>query len=161
MSNSSLAAFSDQLADAVAQVAPSVVQVFGHKRPASGVVFGDDLIVTTSRALGRDDKVKVRAGDGRVLEAEIGGWDPATRLVLLRTKDLATPPATPSGAALRVGNLALGVARSWSNAVTATSGIIAVIGGPLPTGPGQSIDRVIRTNAPMHSGFAGGALVDA
>ncbi|MEO8069776.1 MAG: PDZ domain-containing protein, partial [Acidobacteriota bacterium] len=76
------------------------------------------------------------------------------------TKDLATTPATPSDAVLRVGNLALGVARSWSNAVTATSGIIAVIGGPLPTGPGQSIDRVIRTNAPMHSGFAGGALVD-
>jgi S1-C subfamily serine protease len=52
------------------------------------------------------------------------------------------------------------VERSWSNAVTATQGIISVIGGPLPTGHGRSIDRVIRTTAEMHGGFAGGALID-
>ena len=38
--------------------------------------------------------------------------------------------------------------------------MVSVIGGPLPTGPGRAIDRVIRTTAPMHQGFAGGALVD-
>ena len=52
------------------------------------------------------------------------------------------------------------LARSWSNAVTATLGNIAVIGGPLPTGRGLAIDEVIRTTAPMHGGFAGGLLVD-
>jgi len=35
-----------------------------------------------------------------------------------------------------------------------------VIGGPLPTGRGRAIDQVIRTTAPMHEGFAGGAFVD-
>jgi S1-C subfamily serine protease len=60
----------------------------------------------------------------------------------------------------RVGHLALAVARSWSNAVTASAGIVAVIGGPLPTGRRRSIDQVIRTTAPMHDGFAGGAFVD-
>src|SRR4029077_20860715 len=52
------------------------------------------------------------------------------------------------------------VARSWSNAVTASAGIVSVIGGPLPTGHGRAIDQVIRTTAPMHEGFAGGAFVD-
>ena len=37
---------------------------------------------------------------------------------------------------------------------------MSVIGGPLPTGRGRAIDEVIRTTAPMHDGFAGGAFVD-
>jgi S1-C subfamily serine protease len=35
-----------------------------------------------------------------------------------------------------------------------------VIGGPLPTGRRRAIDEVIRTTAPMHDGFAGGAFLD-
>ena len=58
-------------------------------------------------------------------------------------------------------NLALAVARSWSNALTASAGIVSVIGGPLPTGRRRAIDQVIRTTAPMHDGFAGGAFLDA
>src|SRR6185295_450732 len=49
---------------------------------------------------------------------------------------------------------------SWSNAVTASAGIVSVIGGPLPTGRRRAIDQVIRTSAPMHDGFAGGAFLD-
>jgi len=60
----------------------------------------------------------------------------------------------------RVGHLALAVARSWSNVVTASAGIVSVIGGPLPTGRRRAIDQVIRTTAPMHDGFAGGAFLD-
>jgi S1-C subfamily serine protease len=59
-----------------------------------------------------------------------------------------------------VGHLAVAVGRSWSNAVTASTGIVSVIGGPLPTGRGRKIDEIIRTNAPMHRGFAGGAFAD-
>jgi S1-C subfamily serine protease len=38
---------------------------------------------------------------------------------------------------------------------------VSVIGGPLPTGFRRAIDEVIRTTAPMHDGFGGGAFVDA
>ncbi len=160
MTETSLVAFSEGLADAVARAATSVVQVQARRRPASGVVFGPNLVLTTTRALGRDEQLIVRTGDGRVLPAELGGWDPATSLVLLRVADLDTAAATVSDRPVRVGQIALAVARSWSNAVTATSGLVSVIGGPLPTGHGRTIDRVIRTTAPMHSGFAGGAFVD-
>jgi S1-C subfamily serine protease len=44
--------------------------------------------------------------------------------------------------------------------VTASAGIVSVIGGPLPTGRHRSIERVLRTSAPMHDGFAGGAFAD-
>lgn len=161
MAELSLSAFSDHLADVIAAAAPSVVQVYGRRRPASGVVYGADLVLTSARALGQEDGVKVRPADGRMLDAELGGWDPATNLVVLRVPGLAGTVATPVERETRVGHLAIAIGRSWSNALTATTGIVSVIGGPLPTGRGRSIDRVIRTTAPMHSGFAGGAVVDA
>src|SRR5262249_35042131 len=101
----------------------------------------------------------VRAHDGRLLDAELRGWDPATGLALLRAPGLGITPAQPGAEPARVGNLAIAVARSWSNAVTASVGIVSVIGGPLRTGRGRSIDQVIRTTAPMHKGFAGGAFI--
>jgi S1-C subfamily serine protease len=151
---------SNQIADAVDAIVPSVVQVHGRRRPASGVVYGPGLVVTTTRALGQEDGLQVRGHDGSVFAAELAGWDPATGLVLLRADGLTAPAPRPTSNAVRVGHIVLAIARSWSNAPTATSGIVSVIGGPLPTGPGRAIERVIRTTAAMHGGFAGGALVD-
>src|SRR5262245_50760541 len=161
MSQTPLLAFSEQLADIVAAAAPSLVQVQAHRRPATGVVYADGQVLTTSRALGREDGIAVRTPDGRALEAELGGWDPSTSLVLLRVANLHAPPIAVSTTASRVGQIVVPVARSWSNALTASAGIVSVIGGPLPTGRGRAIDRVIRTDAVMHGGFAGGAVLDA
>jgi len=152
--------FSNQMADAVAAVAPSVVQVQGRRRPVSGLVYGDGVVVTTAHALGRENGLHVRAHDGQTFEAELAGWDPTTNLAVLRVAELHATPTTPSAAAPRVGHLALAIARSWSNAVTASAGIVSVIGGPLPTGRRRAIAQVIRTTAPMHDGFAGGAFID-
>jgi S1-C subfamily serine protease len=152
---------STQMADAVDAVAASVVQVQGHRRPASGLVYGDGLVLTTMRAIGGDDGLHVRRHDGTVLDAELAGWDTTTTLAVLRVANLGLPVLSPSSGTPRVGNLAMGVARSWSNSVTASAGIIAVIGGPLRTGRRRAIDQVIRTTAPMHDGFSGGAFIDS
>ncbi len=160
MSNELLSSFSDQLADAVAAAASSVVQVQGRGRPASGLVYADNVVLTTVRALGREDGLHVRRQDGETLDAELAGWDPTTSLAVLRVPGLGAPAIVPARAPARVGHLALAVARSWSNAVTASAGIVSVIGGPLPTGRRRAIDEVIRTTAPMHDGFAGGAFLN-
>jgi serine protease DegQ len=160
MTTDLLTSFSNSLADAVAAAAPSVVQVQGARRPASGLVYADDVVVTTVRALGRGDDLHIRRDDGTTLDAELAGWDPTTSLAVLRVKGLGAHPIAPATGAPRVGHLALAVARSWSNVVTASAGIVAVIGGPLRTGRRRAIDQVIRTTAPMHDGFAGGAFLD-
>ena len=160
MATDLLSSFSNALADAVSAASPSVVQVQGRRRPASGLVYADNVVLTTVRALGREDGLHVRRHDGRTLDAELAGWDPTTSLAVLRVAGLDTPPLAPAAVAPRVGHLALAVARSWSNAVTASAGIVSVIGGPLPTGRRRAIDQVIRTTAPMHDGFAGGAFLD-
>jgi S1-C subfamily serine protease len=152
---------STHMADAVDAVAAAVVQVQGRRRPASGLVYGDGVVLTTMRAIGGDDGLRVRRHDGTVLGAELAGWDPTTSLAVLRVADLGLSPVSLSTATPRVGNLALAVARSWSNSLTASAGIVSVIGGPLRTGRRHAIDQVIRTTAPMHDGFSGGAFIDA
>src|SRR5437867_1523584 len=149
-----LQALSMQLADVVASIAPAVVQV----QRVSGVVYTKDYVITNARALGREDGLRVRTHDGRSLDGELHGWDPATGLALVRAEGIDVAPAKAASEPARVGNLAIAVGRSWSNAVTASVGIVSVIGGPLRTGRGRSIDEVIRTTAPMHEGFAGGAF---
>ena len=94
------------------------------------------------------------------MEAQLAGWDPTTSLALLRVSGLGGAPITPATTQPRVGHLALAVGRLWSNALSASAGIVSVIGGPLRTGRRREIDQVLRTTAPMHGGFAGGALVD-
>lgn len=161
MAMSTLFDFSEAMGNIVAAIAPSVVQVQGRRRPASGLAFGGAAVVTMAGVLGREDGIRIRTHDGRTLDAEFAGWDPATALAVLRAPNLGVAPAERAETPPRVGHLALALARSWSNAITASAGIVAVIGGPLRTGRHRVIEEVIRTTAPVHDGFAGGPLVDA
>lgn len=162
MTTFTLSGISDELAALTSASAASVVQVIGARRPASGVVHGADTIVTTARAIGREDGLRVRLPDDTIAEADLAGWDPATGLAVLRARrplGLQPPAVAPREA--RTGELVLALARSWSNALTASTGIVAVVGGPLSTGRRRQIARVLRLTAPMHEGFAGGAVIDA
>jgi S1-C subfamily serine protease len=152
--------FSNALADIVVATSPSVVQVRAGGRAASGVVYQANLILTTGRVVGRDEHPEVRTSDGRVVPSEIAGWDPASRLVLLKAPDVDAPALT-SGPLPRVGSVALAIGRSLSNNVTASAGIVSIIGGPLRTGHRRQLEQVIRISAPLHDGFAGGAVIGA
>ncbi|MBM3772461.1 MAG: serine protease [Acidimicrobiia bacterium] len=154
-----LTEFSNALADVAAAAAPSVVQVQGRRRPATGLVYAPDVVLTTLRAAGGEEGIRVRREDGQTADAELAGWDPATSLAVLKVAGLDVRPIHPSTAPVRVGHLALALARSWTNSLTVSAGVVSVIGGPLPTGRRRSIAQVIRTTAPMHEGFSGGAFI--
>jgi len=162
MTNLSLASLSNELADLSTAGGPAVVQVLGARRPATGLIHGPDTIITTARAVGREDGLRVRVNDADPIDAELAGWDPSTGLAVLRTPTkLEVAPPKVAESEPRVGQIVLALARSWSNALTASAGIVAVVGGPLRTGRRREISRVIRVTAPMHDGFSGGGLFDA
>ena len=162
MANTSLVAFSDGLAELAATAGASVVQVQGARRPASGIVHGADTIVTTARALGREDGLRVRLPDGEAIDADLAGWDPATGIAVLRSRTAVTiTPPVISETEPRPGEIVLAVARSMSNVLTVSAGNVAVVGGPLRTGRRGEIPRVARITAPIHEGFAGGGVFDA
>src|SRR5262245_22797492 len=120
----SLSGLSNQIADLVASASPSVVQVQGRRSPASGLVYARDVVITTARALGREEHIRVRSGSGDARDAELAGWDPTTSVAVLRVPGLDATPIAATETAARVGHLAIAVARSWSNAVTASAGIV-------------------------------------
>src|SRR5579862_3919797 len=110
MTTDLLTTFSNALADTVAAAAPAVVQVQGRRRPASGLVYADDVVLTMVRTLGREDGLHVRRHDGQTFDAELAGWDPTTSLAVLRVPGLATKPLTPASSPARVGHIATAVA---------------------------------------------------
>ena len=162
MSTQLLASLSAELGDLAAAASPSIVQVIGARRPATGIVHGPDTIVTTARAIGREDGLRIRIGDRDAAEADLLGWDPASGIALLRSRDpVGVPVPAIAGTEPRPGQIAIALARSWSHALTVSAGVIAVVGGPLRTGRRRQIAQIIRVTAPMHEGFAGGGVFEA
>jgi len=162
MATSTLSSLSNDLAELTAAGAASVVQVSGARRPASGIVHGADIIITTARAIGREDGLRVRLPDDTTVDADLVGWDPSSGVALLRSRSpLNLAPPAVSDETARSGQIALALARSWSNVITASAGIVAVVGGPLRTGRRRQLEQVVRITAPLHDGFAGGAVFGA
>jgi S1-C subfamily serine protease len=157
-----LRALSNQMADAVEHISTALVLVNGRQRqPASGVVYGPNLVLTADHVLEREEDLTIQTSDKRTLPAQFVGRDLATDLALLRVADLALDPATVASEPARVGQLVLAIGRTAYESPMASVGIISTIGGPLRTGRGATVERYIRTDAIPYPGFSGGPLIDA
>ena len=156
--NNAWASFSDQIAAAVERAAASVVQVHGHRRPAAGVVFADNHLLTPAAI--DDDKVAVHTGEGHTVEGVVLGRVGNMGLTVVRVDGLARPALT-AAAEPKPGHLAVAVGRTWSGGVMAALAPVSVVGGPLRTGRASTLDRVIRIQQPQHGALTGGALIDA
>jgi len=152
---------SNQMADAVERIGPALALVNGRPRqPASGVVYGQDLVLTADHVLEREDDLTIQTHDKRTLPAQFVGRDLATDLAVLRVADLGLAAATASEETARVGQMVMAVGRTANDGPMASSGVISIIGGPLRTGRGVTLERYIRTDATPYPGFSGGPLID-
>jgi S1-C subfamily serine protease len=156
-----LAAFSDALADAVAQAGRSIVRVDGrHRQSASGIVWtSGGLIVTADHVVERDDDLQVGLPDGTAVRARLVGRDPGSDLALLQADASGLTPLARGGAA-RVGSLALIVARPGPE-LMASLGTISALSGPIRTRRGGRLDGLIATDATFYPGFSGAPLIGA
>jgi S1-C subfamily serine protease len=153
-----LGRFSGQLAALVAGAADGVVQVRGrHARPATGTSIGDDRILVAAHAVDADGDIAVRAS-GVKAAGRLLGFDPATGLAVVQVPGLTG--SLSSGPPARVGEIVIALGRTWSGALAASTGIVSVIGGPLRTGRGTSIEEVLRADVRVHPLGAGGPLLD-
>jgi S1-C subfamily serine protease len=158
---SALASLSDEIATTVERVAASVVAVEGRSRlGSSGFFVRPDLVLTADHALESDEIEIVRAG-GKEERVTIAGRDPSTDLALLRTSASGTPLEFAGDAALRVGAIALAVARDDDGDVAATMGVISAVGGAWRTWQGSEIDRFVRADISFYPRFSGSPLLDA
>jgi serine protease DegQ len=158
-----LAALSEGMADAVENAATSVVRVNGRRRRSgSGVVFAQNMVLTASHVLEREEDLSVETADGRTLTARFAGRDHSTDLAVLNVDGLEIEPATPAEGEARVGQISLAVgSHSRGEGPRATLGVVSAVGGPVRSRRGPRLERFIQTDATPYPGFSGGPLIDA
>jgi serine protease DegQ len=157
-----LMGLSEALAAAVESAAAKVVMVDSRRRrAASGIVYGEDLVLVADHALEREEDITLGTPDGRKLPAEVVGRNPAADLALLRAGELGLEAARPSEEPARIGQLALAIGRPASDGVRARLGIISATGESLRTGRGRRLERYLGADTAPFPGLSGGPLVDA
>ena len=158
-----LAALSDGMADAVENVAASVVRVNGRRRRSgSGVVIAQNTVLTASHVLEREEDLSVETADGRTLSARFAGRDHSSDLAVLNVEGLDIEPVTPAEGDARVGQISLAVgSHSRGEGPRVTLGVVSAVGGPVRTRRGPRLERFIQTDATPYPGFSGGPLIDA
>lgn len=156
-----LAAFSAQLADLVARIAPSVVGVHSHRARSSGVAVGPDLIVTAEEALAEDGEIAVSLPDGGERRAAtLLGRDPSTDVALLRVEGVSLPGVTFDGVLPRAGALALAVGAAEGRPLAAF-GVVAHAGPAWRSLRGGEIDARIELDLRLPRHAEGGLATDA
>jgi S1-C subfamily serine protease len=155
----SFASLSEAMADAVEQAAASVVQVNGRRRmAASGVVWSADGLIVTAHHVLRSENITVGLPGGETASAALVGRDPTTDLAVLRVESGGLTAASWHDGGLRVGQLAVALARP-DGSVQATLGVVSALGESWRTGAGGEIDSYLQTDVLMYPGFSGGPLL--
>jgi serine protease DegS len=156
--------------DAAVRAGASVVTVYcasartatsGAVAVASGVVLDrDGLVVTTSEVAGHAENMLVVLPDGTRRPARLLGADAGTGLALLKVDGAALEPIQMAGAqTAAVGDTVLALGDALGLGPTVTQGIISAIRAAALAPGGAPVD-FIQTDASIHSGNFGGALVD-
>src|SRR5450759_4189952 len=159
---SALLALSNDLAGAVETVGGALVAVHARRHtPSTGIHWRSGAIVTADHTIERDEGISVTLPDGKKVEATVAGRDGGTDLAVLKIEASSLALATVGNDGdLKVGHIALAVARPGDDGLSASWGTISGLGGPWRTWSGGQIDRLIRPDLTLYPGFSGGPLVD-
>lgn len=158
-----LVGFSEALADAVQQASGAVVSVLGRYHfPSTGIHWQSDLVLTAQHTLEREEEIPVRLASGQTSTARLVGRDPGTDLALLKLESghALSPLPVANLENLRVGSLAIALARLGEKGISASLGVVGSLLEGWPTRRGPRLERVIRPDIRLYPGFSGGPLLD-
>jgi serine protease Do len=154
---------SNELAGAVERAAARVVAV--HARPrinSSGIVWRENLILTSSEGIRFEEGIKVLFPDGRHAEARLRGSDPGTDLALLETDTGGIQPAElGSDDNLKTGQLVLAVGRTAATGPIASFGVISGVSGEWKSWRSGKLNPFVRLDVSVYPTSSGGAAVDS
>jgi len=138
----------------------------------SGIILSEDGEAITNAHVVRSDasgnhtsRLKARLADGRQFDFQIVGADPRTDIALLDIESERHLPAAnlADSQQTRVGDWVITIGYPLGYSSTATAGIVSGIGRTeLPLDARDvTYQNFIQTDASVHRGGSGGALVDA
>ncbi|HXN00490.1 MAG TPA: trypsin-like peptidase domain-containing protein [Candidatus Dormibacteraeota bacterium] len=155
-----LSDLSREIAQVVAGLAPSLVRVDARGgRPATGIIWADNLVLTADHVIEADDAILV-TGAPTTVKASVVGRDRTTDLALLRTEGLRGAPA-PRGrsADVRTGHIVLALGGTIGEQQV-TMGVVSGSAGAFRSWRGGQVMPLIQTTAQLLPGFSGGPLID-
>jgi serine protease Do len=154
---------SNELAGTVERAAASIVAVHARRGiGSSGIVWRDNLILTSSEGVRAEEGIKLLLPDGRAATARLRGRDSGTDLAVLETDAGDLPPLQFAGdVALKAGQLALAVGRTASTGPIASFGIVSGVSGEWKTWRGGKLDPFVRLDISAYPTLSGGAALDA
>ena len=155
-----LSDLSREIAQVVAGLAPSLVRVDARGgRPATGIIWADNLVLTADHVIEADDAILV-TGAPTTVKASVVGRDRTTDLALLRTDGLRGAPA-PRGrsADVRTGHIVLALGGTIGEQQV-TMGVVSGSAGAFRSWRGGQVMPLIQTTAQLLPGFSGGPLID-
>jgi S1-C subfamily serine protease len=149
--------FSDALADRLAEAATFTVAIRTGRRDRSGVLWRDDVVVTSEQVLPEGpDFVVVRGGVE--MPARLAGRDPGTNVAVLRlAQGLGSSRPETSGPP-RAGSLALVVGADGAGAPTGRLGMVHAVGPEWHSMAGGRIDTLVRLDSRLGADEGGPVL---
>jgi S1-C subfamily serine protease len=154
---------SNELAETVERAAASIVAVHGRRGiGSSGMVWRDNLILTSSEGVRAEEGIRITLPDGRVIAGRLRGRDSGTDLAVLEADVSGLRPLEfAADIALKAGQLALAVGRTANTGPIASFGIISGVSGEWKTWRGGKLDPFVRLDISAYPTLSGGAALDA
>jgi len=159
----------DSVAHITAEVTRSEQGPLGVQ-PAQGsatgsgfVIAADGLIVTNAHVVDGADRVWVKVGDGKRVQAEIVGTDNSTDIALLKIDtdgDDLVPLELADSEEVEVGDATYAIGNPYGLDRTLTGGLVSALHRSITAPNGYAISNVIQTDAALNPGNSGGPLLD-
>lgn len=170
-----LDAYSTIVTTVAERLSPSVanLQVYrrgprGRRAEGSGsgvLITPDGFMLTSAHVVAGTDGGMASFADGSEIDIEVVGADPLSDLAVVRTSSQweLHPADLGDSARLRVGQLVVAIGNPLGFGGSVTAGVVSALGRSFATRSGEVtrfVENVIQTDAALHPGNSGGALVD-
>ncbi len=157
MPSDPLEQLSEALADCLAAASPFVVAIRTGRRDYSGILWRDDVVVTSEQILpDTSDFTILRAGTN--VAARLAGRDAGTNVAALRLSQGLGGLLPPVEAAPRAGSLALIVGADSNGAPTGRLGMVHATGPAWNSEAGGRIDSLLRLDSRLAADEGGPVL---
>jgi S1-C subfamily serine protease len=157
MSTDTLEQFSDALADRLAEAAPFTVAIRTGRRDRSGILWRDDVVVTSEQVLPEGTDFHVFR-NGAETSARLAGRDPGTNVAVLRLAQGLGGGRPDTSPTPRVGSLVLLVGADTAGAPTGRLGMVHATGPAWHSMAGGRIDTLLRLDARLGADEGGPVL---
>ena len=170
-----LDAYSSIVTRIAEKLAPSVTNLAVYRKVRGGrrmsgtgsgvVITADGFVLTSAHVVAGSDGGNASFSDGRETSFDIVGSDPLSDLAVVRAHGDGLVPAELGDASrLKVGQLVVAIGNPLGFGGTVTAGVVGAVGRSFVTqsnGTARFVENVIQTDAALHPGNSGGALVES